>query len=58
MPKRIIKVLKKMGDGLEAANTSGAMNTTEQKKRIMLGEKKCTAKNKPVETPGTEENKK
>ena len=47
-----------MGDGLEAANTSGAMNTTEQKKRIMLGEKKRTAKNKPVETPGTEENKK
>ena len=58
MPKRIIKVLKKMGDGLEAASSSGAMNTTEQKKRIMLGEKKQPAKNKPIETAQTEENKK
>ena len=40
MPKRIIKVLKKMGDGLEAANTGGAMHTTDQKKRIMLKEDK------------------
>ena len=40
MPKRIIKVIKKMGDGLEAANTIGAMHTTDHKKRIMLGEEK------------------
>ena len=39
MPKRIINVLKIMGVGLETANTKGAMNTTEQKKRIMLGKK-------------------
>ena len=44
MPKRILKVLKKMGDGLEAANTGGAMNTTEQKKRIILGEEKRVSK--------------
>ena len=29
-----------MGNGLEAANTGGAMNTTSQKKRILLGEQK------------------
>jgi len=47
MPKRIIKVLKKMGDGLEAANTGGAMNTTEQKRRIILKEEK-RPKKKPL----------
>ena len=58
MPKRIIKVLKKMGTGLKAANTSGAMNTTEQKKKILLGEKKQPVAKKPTEKPDSEENKK
>ena len=53
MPKRILKVLKKMGDGLEAANTGGAMNTTEQKKRIILGEEKRVSK-----TPKSKKNSK
>ena len=47
-----------MVDGLEAAHSSGAMNTTEQKKRIILGEKKRSAKNISEETPKTSENKK
>ena len=29
-----------MGDGLEAANTGGAMNTTEQKARLILNKEK------------------
>lgn len=39
-----------MGTGLEAANTNGAMHTTDQKKRIMLGEKKRTTKSSEAKT--------
>ena len=40
MKTKIINVLKKMGAGLEAANTNGAMSSTTKKSAILLKQKK------------------